>query len=91
MTHQFSLAHKQLIQIAIVAILLIGCVAVLLPFTGTLLLAVVICTTISPARDRLVALCREHPVVTLIYGAHDREHNQAVVLAEVLTERLGSA
>ena len=64
MTHQFSLAHKQLIQIAIVAILLIGCVAVLLPFTGTLLLAVVICTTISPARDRLVALCRGRSSLT---------------------------
>ena len=36
MTHQFSFAHKQLIQIAIVAILVIGCVAVLLPFTGLL-------------------------------------------------------
>ena len=64
MTHQFSFAHKQLIQIAIVAILVIGCVAVLLPFTGTLLLAVVICTTISPARDRLLSLCRGRSTLT---------------------------
>lgn len=33
-------------------------------------------------RDR----CREHPVVTLLYGAKDTEHNQAVVLRTLLTE-----
>jgi hypothetical protein len=38
-------SHKQLIQIALVALLLIGCIAVLLPFTGTLLFAIVICVT----------------------------------------------
>ena len=30
-------SHKQLLQIALVALLLTGCIAVLLPFTGTLL------------------------------------------------------
>ena len=57
MIHHITSAQKQLIQIAIVAILLIGCVAVLMPFTGTLLLAVVICATTSSARTRLLALC----------------------------------
>ena len=49
--------HKQLIQIALVALLLIGCIAVLLPFTGTLLFAVVICVTTLPIRNRLLTLC----------------------------------
>ncbi len=57
MIHHITSAQKQLIQIAIVAILLIGCVAVLMPFTGTLLLAVVICATTSSARTHLLALC----------------------------------
>jgi uncharacterized protein YeaO (DUF488 family) len=30
----------------------------------------------------------ERGPITLVYGARDRDHNQAVVLAEVLTERL---
>ena len=38
--------------------------------------------------DDLVAVCREHPVVTLVFGARDTEHNEAVVLAQVLEERL---
>jgi hypothetical protein len=50
--------HKQLIQIALVALLLIGCIAVLLPFTGTLLFAIVICVTTLPIRNRLLRLCR---------------------------------
>lgn len=50
--------QKQIIQIALVALLLIGCIAVLLPFTGTLLFAVVICVTTVPIRNRLLVLCR---------------------------------
>ncbi|WP_300455490.1 AI-2E family transporter [Accumulibacter sp.] len=50
--------HKQLIQIALVALLLVGCIAVLLPFTGTLLFAIVICVTTLPIRNRLLTLCR---------------------------------
>lgn len=50
-------SHKQLIQIAMVALLLIGCIAVLLPFTGTLLFAIVICLTTLPIRNRLLTLC----------------------------------
>lgn len=37
--------------------------------------------------DELVARARDHRV-TLVYGAHDTEHNQAVVLREVLDARL---
>ena len=51
-------AQKQFIQIALVALLLVGCVAVLMPFTGTLLFAIVICVTTLPIRNRLLALCR---------------------------------
>lgn len=32
----------------------------------------------------LAATLREHPVVTLVYAAHDPEHNHAVVLEEAL-------
>jgi predicted PurR-regulated permease PerM len=51
-------AQKQIIQIALVALLLVGCVAVLMPFTGTLLFAIVICVTTFPVRNRLLTLCR---------------------------------
>ncbi|MDF7665254.1 DUF488 domain-containing protein [Bifidobacterium sp. ESL0745] len=37
---------------------------------------------------KLVAVCREQSRVTLLYGAKDPEHNQAVVLKEYLEERL---
>jgi len=30
---------------------------------------------------------KEHGTLTLLYGAKDTEHNQAVVLAEVLKEK----
>ena len=50
--------QKQILQIAIVALLLIGCIAVLTPFIGTLLFATVICVTGSPARNGLLRLCR---------------------------------
>lgn len=57
MMHQLSSAQKQIIQTSIVALLLIGCIAVLMPFTGTLLFAVVICVTTAPVHNRLLALC----------------------------------
>ena len=50
--------QKQLLQIAIVALLLIGCIAVLTPFIGTLLLASVISVTAAPLRDWLLKVCR---------------------------------
>ena len=53
-----SAHHKQAFQLAIVALLLIGCIAVLLPFTGTLLLAVIICITTAPTRRKLLKLTR---------------------------------
>jgi predicted PurR-regulated permease PerM len=51
-------AQRQIIQIAIVSLLLIGCIAVLLPFTGTLMFAVVICVTTAPLRDYMLRLFR---------------------------------
>jgi len=50
--------QKQIIQISLVALVLIGCIAVLLPFTGTLLFAIVICVTTVPIRNWLLILCR---------------------------------
>ncbi len=39
----------------------------------------------SDALAKLRERCREHSVVTLLYGAKDAEHNQAVVLRQLLT------
>ena len=41
----------------------------------------------SAAFAHLLDLRREHRVLTLVYGAKDPEHNQAVVLAEMLDQR----
>lgn len=38
--------------------------------------------------DELAAIARQGPL-TLLFGAKDTEHNQAVVLRELLRERLG--
>ncbi len=50
--------HTQYAQLAIVSLLIIGCVAVLLPFVGTLLFAVVICVSSWPLYARLLAAMR---------------------------------
>lgn len=39
----------------------------------------------SESLARLRQLCREHDVVTLVYGAKDTEHNQAVVLRDLVS------
>ena len=39
------------------------------------------------AVERCLAWCRRGPII-LLYGAKDRDHNQAVVLREYLRERL---
>lgn len=44
----------------------------------------------NPALVRLEELARSGPL-TLVYGARDEEHNQAVVLVELLGEKLGAA
>ncbi|HSH29270.1 MAG TPA: DUF488 domain-containing protein [Thiohalobacter sp.] len=41
----------------------------------------------AEAVEECLAWCRKGPV-TLLYGAKDREHNQAVVLRDYLLERL---
>lgn len=41
----------------------------------------------NPAVAELRKLGREHKVITLLYGAKDTEHNQAVVLAEFLKRK----
>ncbi|MFC2449334.1 MAG: DUF488 domain-containing protein [Prevotella denticola] len=38
----------------------------------------------SGALDELRAVLREHPDATLLFAAHDEEHNNAVVLKELL-------
>jgi predicted PurR-regulated permease PerM len=66
MQRHITSAQKQIIQIAIVALLLIGCIAVLLPFTGTLMFAVVICVTTDPLRDHVLRLCRGRSHLTAL-------------------------
>lgn len=59
--------HTQYIQFALVAALLVGCIAVLLPFVGTLLFAIVICVTSWPLYARLLsALRNRHNLAALI-------------------------
>lgn len=41
----------------------------------------------NPAVETLRAAIEDHKHVTLLYGAHDREHNQAVVLQEYLEKK----
>jgi len=38
----------------------------------------------NPALDELRATIRAHPTTTLLYGARDTEHNEAVVLRDLL-------
>ena len=40
----------------------------------------------SGALDGLRAVLRDHPDATLLFAAHDEEHNNAVVLKELLAE-----
>ena len=40
----------------------------------------------SGALDELRAVLREHPDATLLFAAHDEEHNNAVVLKKLLAE-----
>ena len=63
---QISSAQKQIIQLAIVTLLLIGCIAVLMPFTGTLLLAVIICVTTAPAHRWALARCGGRSTLTAV-------------------------
>ena len=42
----------------------------------------------APALAALAATLRAHPVVTLVYAAHDPVHNHAVVLAQALAAAL---
>ena len=59
--------HTQYIQFALVAALLVGCIAVLLPFVGTLLFAIVICVTSWPLYARLLSVLRSrHNLAALI-------------------------
>lgn len=50
---QFYQDNTRIVRITIVTLLLIGCIAVLLPFVGTLLLATVLCITTWPLYARL--------------------------------------
>lgn len=42
----------------------------------------------APALESLAGQLREHPIVTLVYAAHDEQHNHAVVLDAALRELL---
>nr|WP_262712388.1 DUF488 family protein [Arachidicoccus ginsenosidivorans] len=40
------------------------------------------------ALEQLLQVVKKHPTVTLVYGAKDPDHNNAVVLREVLLSLL---
>lgn len=59
--------HTQIVQLALVAALIIGCIAVLLPFVGTLLFAVVLCVSSWPLYARLLKAVRHrHTLAALL-------------------------
>ncbi len=41
----------------------------------------------SPALEELLELLKKHKTITLVYGAKDEQHNQAVVLKEFLENK----
>jgi len=41
----------------------------------------------KPVFAELKKMAKEHGTLTLLFGARDEEHNQAVVLAEVLKRK----
>ena len=59
-------SSTQLPRLAIVTLLLVGCIAVLLPFVGTLLLATVICVTAWPLYARLLAAVGNRPTLAAL-------------------------
>lgn len=58
--------NTQYARLAIAVLLIVGCIAVLMPFVGTLLLAAVICVTTWPAHERLLKLCRQRPTLAAL-------------------------
>lgn len=42
----------------------------------------------SNTAEQLLQLVKEHRIVTLVFGAKDQQHNQAVVLKEFLEEKI---
>ena len=59
--------HTQFAQLAIVSALIVGCIAVLLPFVGTLMFALVICISTWPIYVRLLAAMRNrHTLAALV-------------------------
>lgn len=61
--------HNRYVAFAMVVLLIIGCIAVLLPFIGTLLFACIICVTAWPAYERLFRLCRQRRSVAALISA----------------------
>ncbi|MBS1197122.1 MAG: hypothetical protein H6R18_907 [Proteobacteria bacterium] len=57
-------SNTQLVRIAIAVLLIIGCVYVLKPFVGPLLLAAVICITVWPLHARLLTLFRQRQTLS---------------------------
>lgn len=59
--------HTRIAQLAIVAALIVGCIAVLLPFIGTLLFAIVLCVSSWPLYARLLRLLHyRHTIAALL-------------------------
>ncbi len=38
--------------------------------------------------DKLITICQKHDIVTFVYAAEDRDHNNAVALKEYLEQQL---
>ena len=42
----------------------------------------------NPSVQPFIEMLKQHELITLLYSAHDAEHNNAVVLAGFITQRL---
>ena len=61
--------NTQYASLALGILLIVGCIAVLTPFIGTLLLAMVVCITVWPAHNRLLKLCRQRRTLAALLSS----------------------
>lgn len=46
---------------------------------------------VNPAFEALIKLIADKPTVTLLYSSHDKEHNNAIVLQQLLLSQLNES
>lgn len=69
MEQRHDAQNTYLLRLAAVILLVVGCVAVLLPFVGTLLLAIVVCVTSWPVYEALLKKLGNRPTLAALIMA----------------------